>query len=187
MSRIGKVIATLTMAGAAAMLGLGALVFVQPAAADNAAVNTVAAVVEHGGRGGRGGLCGPAGLEAAATALGTTADALQTQLRAGQTLADLATAANVDLADVQSAIDSACLQANQDAIEAAVTAGTLTRAKADWLLTGLDQGFWGTAASGPGFGFGGGRGGPGGFGPHGHGPDNDAGDVAPTATPQADL
>jgi len=188
MSRIGKVIATLVMAGAAALLGLGALVFVQPAAADTAAVNVVASVTEHGGRGGP---CGPAGLEAAATALGTTADALQTQLRAGQSLADLATAAGVDLAEVQSAIDAACLQANRDAIEAAVTAGTLTREKADWLLEGLDQGFWGTAASGPGFGIG--HGGPGGFGPHGphgpggpggHGPDNNDHPAA-TATPNA--
>lgn len=181
MSRIGKVVSTLVMAGAAALLGLGALVFVQPAAAGTAAVNTVAEIVAHGG--GRGGLCGTAGLEAAAGVLGLTADELSTQLRAGESLADLATAAGVDVADVQAAIDAACVQANRDAIEQAVTDGTLTRAKADWLLEGLAAGFWGTSTSGgPGFDIGFGRhGGPGG----GHGPDTTTPDV--TATPAADV
>ena len=188
MSRIGKVVATVAMAVSAGLLGLGALVFVQPAAANsavnNVAANVVASLTEH--RGG-GGYCGVAGLEAAATALGTTAADLETQLRSGQTLEELATAANVDLTDVQAAIDAACQQANRDAIEAAVTAGTLTREKADWLLEGLDQGFWGTSTSGPGFGFGfGGGHGRGGFGPHG--PRDGAPDsAAPTATPAADI
>lgn len=181
MSRIGKVVSTLVLAGAAAVLGLGALVFVQPAAADTVAVQTVAEGLLHGG--GRRGLCGTAGLEAAAAVLGTTADELSTQLRAGETLTTLAEAAGVDVADVQAAIDAACVQANRDAIEQAVTDGTLTRAKADWLLEGLDAGFWGTSGSGgAGFDFGFGRhGGPGG----GRGPDRTPTDA--TATPAADI
>jgi hypothetical protein len=211
MSRIGKVVGILAMASAAAMLGLGALVFVQPAAAGNVAqqaaqavsgaVSAVdaqagSAVDAHGGPGGRGMFCGTAGLEAAATALGTTADDLQTQLQSGQTLEDLATAAGVDIADVQSAIQTACAQAQRDAIEQAVTDGTLTREKADWLLEGLDKGYWGPGAEGtPGFGpgFGGDHGGPGGpgFGPgreHGPRPDDAApDDSAPTETAPANT
>jgi hypothetical protein len=184
MSRIGKVVGTVVMAGAAALLGLGALVFVQPAAADTVAVQAVTALEAHGGRGG---FCGAAGLQAAADALGITTDELQTQLRAGESLSDQAETAGVDVADVLAAVDAACVQAQRDAIEQAVTDGTLTREKADWLLEGLDQGFWGTPASGGiGLGFGpggdfGGHRGPGGRGGFGPGTDQ----TAPTATPVA--
>lgn len=188
MFSIGKVVGMVATAGAAAMLGLGALVFVQPAAADavanTAAVQAVTALDEHGGRGG---FCGTAGLEAAAGVLGITSDELTTQLRAGESLADQADKAGVDVADVLAAIDTACVQAQRDAIEQAVTDGTLTREKADWLLEGLDKGFWGGSNGGPGFGvgdFGGGRhGGPGGHGNYGTDPNQ----TAPTATPSANL
>ncbi len=185
MFRLGKVVGIVATAGAAALLGLGALVFVQPAAADSLAVQAVTSVVEHGGRGG---LCGTAGLEAAAGVLGITTDELSTQLRAGESLSDQATTAGVEVADVLAAVDAACVQTQRDNIEAAVTAGTLTRAKADWLLEGLDQGFWGAGAAdgGPGFGLGGFGGGHGGLGGGGHrGPDTDTDQVVPTATPNA--
>jgi hypothetical protein len=170
-------------------LGLGALVFVQPAAADTLAVQAVTSVTTAvDAHGGRGGLCGTAGLEAAAGVLGITTDELSTQLRAGESLSDQATTAGVDVADVLAAVDAACVQAQRDNIEAAVTAGTLTREKADWLLEGLDKGFWGAGAAdgGPGFGigFGGGHGGPGGGGHRGPDQDNDS-TTAPTATPNA--
>ena len=191
MSLIGKVVGITATAGAAAMLGLGALVFVAPAAANNAAVQSAVQVVtDVDAHGGRGGFCGTAGLDAAAAALNMTADDLQTQLRAGETLSSLADKAGVDVADVLAAVDAACVQAQKDAIEAAVTAGTLTREKADWLLEGLDKGYWGPSATADGFGFGGGRGGFGGFGPGfgpgrgPHGPGNPD-DVAPTVTPEA--
>lgn len=174
MSRIGKVVSIVATAGAAALLGLGALVFVQPVAADNVAVQAVTAIVAHGGRGG---LCGTAGLEAAAGVLGITADELSTQLRAGESLSDQATTAGVDVADVLAAVDAACVQAQRDNIEAAVTAGTLTREKADWLLEGLDQGFWGTSSGGAGFGIG--------FGGHGGGGHRGPDATVPTATPEA--
>jgi hypothetical protein len=111
----------------------------------------------HGwGRGGFGcrGLCGQAGLEAAADALGMTADELSTQLWGGRTLADLADEAGVDLQAVRDAVDAACEQAVRDAIEQAVEDGRLSREQADWLLEGLDQGYWGSRGFGFGRGFG---------------------------------
>jgi hypothetical protein len=89
------------------------------------------------------GVGGQVGLEAAAEALGMTADELSTQLWGGNSLADLADEAGVDLQAVQDAVNAALEQAQRDAIEQAVTDGTLTREHADWLLDGLDQGFWG--------------------------------------------
>ncbi len=110
----------------------------------------------HGwGRGGFGcgGLCGQAGLEAAAQALGMTADELSTQLWGGRTLADLADEKGVDLQAVRDAVEAACEQAVRDAIEQAVQDGRLTREQADWLLEGLDKGYWGPGVRW-GFGFG---------------------------------
>ena len=117
------------------------------------------------GGGGRGfgfgrGLCGQAGLEAAAEALGMTADELSTQLWGGRTLADLADEAGVDLQTVREAVDAAGQAAKRDAIEQAVEDGYLSREQADWLLEGLDSGYWG----GRGFGFGHGMRGHFGFG-----------------------
>jgi hypothetical protein len=102
---------------------------------------------------------GEAGLEAAAEALGMTADELSTQLWGGKSLADLAEAAGVDLQDVRDAVEAAQEAALRESIEQAVEDGALTREHADWLLEGLDNGYWG------GRGFGGcpGRGSFGGF------------------------
>jgi hypothetical protein len=111
------------------------------------------------------GFGGEVGLEAAAEALGMTADELSTQLWGGKTLADLAEEKGVDLQDIQDAVSAAQEQAKRDAIEQAVEDGTITREHADWLLEGLDNGYIG----GRGFGGchggmrGGGRGGFGGF------------------------
>ena len=114
--------------------------------ADTAAVAPI-------GRGGYAmGTCGQAGLEAAAQALGLTVDEMSTQLWGGRTLADLADRAGVDLQVVQDAMQNACKDQLRDAVEQAVTDGTLTRDKADWLLEGLDKGFWGAAGDGPAFG-----------------------------------
>jgi uncharacterized membrane protein len=110
------------------------------------------------GRGFGRGVCGQAGLEAAAEVLGMTADELSTQLWGGRTLADLADKAGVDLQTVRDAVEAANQAAIQDAIQQAVEDGYLTQEQADWLLQGLDLGYWG----GGGFGFG--RGMRGGFG-----------------------
>jgi len=100
----------------------------------------------HGG--GRG--LGQPELEAAAKVLGMTTDELSTALKDGKTLADLATAAGVDIQDVQDAISAAHAVEMRARIEAGVADGTISQEKADWLLEGLDKGF----LDGPGFGFG---------------------------------
>jgi len=100
------------------------------------------------------GLCGQAGLEAAAEALGMTADELSTQLWGGRTLADMAEERGADLQVMRDAVEAACEQAIRDAIEQAVEDGRLTREHADRLLEGLDNGYWGPRGFGYGFGFG---------------------------------
>ena len=130
-----------------------------PAFAQGTHAPTRATILAHGGGFGRGGLCGQAGLEATAKALGMTADELSTQLWGGRTLADLAEKAGVDLQTVRDAVNAACTQATKDAIEQAVTDGSLTREHADWLLDGLDKGYWGGEQRGFGPAFGMGRGG----------------------------
>ncbi len=101
----------------------------------------------HGG-GGRG--LGQPELEAAAKVLGMTADELSSALKDGKTLADLATAAGVDIQDVQDAIAAVHEVEMRERIEAGVADGTISQEKADWLLEGLEKGF----LDGPGFGFG---------------------------------
>jgi hypothetical protein len=124
------------------------------------------------GFGGRGGMCGQAGLDAAAKALKLTTTELQAQLWGGQTLSGLADKAGVKLADVQSAVQAACQQAQIDAINQAVKDGTLTQANADWLIEGIQKGYIGGGKGGFGMGFEmGGKGGfeMGGRGGRGHG------------------
>jgi hypothetical protein len=117
-------------------------------------------------------------LEAAAEALGMTADELRTQLWGGKTLADLAEEKGIDLADVQAAVEAAKEAAMRENIAQAVEDGTITQEHADWLLEGLEKGFL-TDGFGFGHGFAGGR--------HGHGfqfygqPDS-----APQVTPSSD-
>lgn len=170
MSKFVKIVGGLVAGVMLAVLGVGALVYTRTAeASTNAASSTVVdtALDLHGG----GGVCGQAGLQAAADKLGLTVTDLTSQLWAGRTLADLADKAGVSLTDVQAAVQAACVAQTRQAIEQAVTDGTLTRDKADWLLTGLDKGYWGPGGEigfglrgfGGDFGFGfGGRG-------HGHG------------------
>jgi hypothetical protein len=101
------------------------------------------------------GVGGQAGLEAAAELLGMTADELSTQLWGGRTLADLADKAGVDLQTLRDAVETANLAAMEaamrDAIEQALENDYITQEQADWLLEGLDKGFF---PMGRGFGFG---------------------------------
>lgn len=129
------------------------------------------------------GLGGQVGLEAAAEALGMTADELSAELWAGRTLADVAEEKGVDLVELQATVQAAVqaeMQANmREMIDQAVQNGTITQENADWLLEGLENGFF------PGFGFGHGFG-RGGF--RGHGLRGGGGffappDVAPETTP----
>ncbi len=141
----------IVLAGAAMVVGLALLALTGTAMAREVAPTPSAPqILARGGWGWGKGGCGQAGLEAAAKALGMTADALSTQLWGGRTLADLAKEKGVDLQAVRDAVDAACKQATRDAIEQAVKDGRLSREQADWLLQGLDRGYWGPR----GFGFG---------------------------------
>jgi hypothetical protein len=118
----------------------------------------------HDGMGFKG-YGGQAGMDAIAKALGMTTDELSAQLWGGQTLADLAEKAGVKLTDLQKAVQDAELAALKDSIQQAVTDGKITQDQADWMLQGLDKGYWGgRGGMMGGFGCGGGhRGGMGGM------------------------
>jgi len=81
------------------------------------------------------------GQEAIAQKLGMTVEALQTALKDGKTIADLAEEKGVALKDLKAASDAAQQEAMRTGIEQAVTAGKLTRAQADWMLEGLTKGY----------------------------------------------
>jgi hypothetical protein len=145
--------------GIVALLVLGALTVAMTGSALAQEETPTPAPEAHGwygwGHGFGRGMGGQVGLEAIAEALGMTADELSLQLWGGKTIADLAEEKGVDLQVLQDAVTAAQEAATRDAIEQAVTDGTLSREQADWLLQGLDNGYWG----GHGFGGFGGRGG----------------------------
>ena len=168
MSRILKVGSLAALAAVVAALAISSAAFAQTATPS-------ASLVPLAHRGGFGfGPNNQAALEAAAEALGMTADELSAQLWGGKTLAELAQEKGVDLQDVRDAVEAAQLEAARDAIAQAVEDGSITQAQADWLLEGLDNGYWGGGhGMGPGFGMGrGGFGGPRGFGGFGAPSDN---------------
>ena len=140
---------------------LVALLVVGVIGATNAYAQNSSSTLLHGrGPGeGRGHGFGQVEQEAAAKVLGLTTDELNIALQSGKTLEQLAEEAGVDLQEVQDAIQAAHETELRARIEQAVSDGTMTQEKADWLLEGLDKGF----LDGPGFGFG--------FGPHGPKPD----------------
>ncbi|HTP11252.1 MAG TPA: hypothetical protein VMP08_23515 [Anaerolineae bacterium] len=128
-----------------------------------------------------------AALEAAAKALGMTADELSAELWGGKTLSDIATEKGVDIAAVKAAVEAAENAETKTAINQAVTDGKITQAKADWLIEGLDKGYWGAGVQGDfGFGMGPGmdHGGPRGGGPMGVPPSGAAPNgTTPNASP----
>jgi hypothetical protein len=98
-----------------------------------------------------------AAFDAAAKALGMTPDELFSELHSGKTLADIEKEKNVDAQTVNNAIAAVRKDAITKAIEQAVTDGRITRAQADWLEQGLNQGWLGRGFGGFGHGFGPGR------------------------------
>ena len=104
----------------------------------------------HGGRG----LDGAA-LEVVAEVLNMSAEDLSAALEGGKTLKELADAANVDMQEIFDALNALREESMREHIAQAVEGGTMTQEKADWLLEGLDKGFFG--GKGFGFGRGGGR------------------------------
>jgi hypothetical protein len=110
-------------------------------------------------------------LDAAASYLGTTAASLLTQLQAGKTLAQVATATN---GKPTTGLIAALVAAEKTEIAAAVTSGKLTQAQADQIAPTLTQRLTELVngvhpAGGPGGGF-------------GHGPGGGGDDLAAAAT-----
>jgi hypothetical protein len=101
---------------------------------------------------GMGGQGGWAAFDATAKALGMTPDELFNELHSGKTLADIEKEKNVDAQTVANAVAAVRKDAISKAIEQAVTDGRLTRAQADWLLQGLNQGWLGRGFGHGGFG-----------------------------------
>jgi hypothetical protein len=94
-------------------------------------------------------------FDAIAKALGLDPTELFNQLHSGKSLNDIATAQGKTLADVQAAVNASRVQAMKDKIAQAVTDGTITQDQANWLLQGLDKGYFGGGHGMFGFGFGG--------------------------------
>jgi hypothetical protein len=115
---------------------------------------------EMGGLGEMGGF--GAARDAVAQALGITTDQLKTDLKAGQSIADIATAQHVDVAQVIQVIVD---QANTK-VDAAVQAGKMTQAEADKIKSGETQMITDLVNGKMPFGGHGGHG-------HGHGPGHD--------------
>jgi hypothetical protein len=101
-----------------------------------------------------------------AEALGLTPNELFTESHdEGKTVSEIAEEKGVDLEAVQDAVNANRAEAQREAIQQAVEDGRLTQEQADWLLEGMDQGFFpGGRGMGHGGHFGMGRGG-GWFGP----------------------
>jgi hypothetical protein len=102
------------------------------------------------GPGGRGGGLSLTGLQIAAQKLGMTTDELITALQSGKTLEQIAQEKGVDYASIQTAIQQQSQADLRTRIQQAVTAGTISQEKADWLLEGLDKGFIGSGPDGEG-------------------------------------
>lgn len=94
-------------------------------------------------------------FDAAAEALGLTPEELFSQLHSGKTLAEIAEAQGVDLEKVWEAVQAARVQAMKEAIQQAVKDGRMSQEQANWLLEGLEKGYF---PMGRGFGRGFGRG-----------------------------
>ncbi len=84
-----------------------------------------------------------AGLDAAATALGMTAEELSTEFRKGKVLAQMAVERGLDPIVVQQAVQATTKAGPKAAIRQAVLDGQLTQDNADWLLLGLEKDYWG--------------------------------------------
>ena len=138
--------------GVGLLLGLVGLLMVAPVFAQGNTPPTPTPGAGSGlglGRGwGRGfGLGGGFGhfwavFDAAAEALGLTPEQLFSELRSGKTLEEIAEARGVDIQEVYDAMQAARVQEMKEAIQQAVQDGRITQEQADWLLEGLEKGFF---------------------------------------------
>jgi len=90
-------------------------------------------------------------FDTAAEALGLTPEEYFAELHAGKSLDEIAEEQGVEVEAVQDAMDAARGEAMQQAIEQAVEDERMSQEQADWMLEGLEQGFF---PMGRGFGFG---------------------------------
>lgn len=77
-----------------------------------------------------------------AEALGLTPEELFAELHAGSTLEEIAEAQGIDMEAVTEAMHASRVEQMRAAIEQAVADGTMDADRAEWLLEGLDQGFF---------------------------------------------
>ncbi len=175
MSRFKKYVGLAVLVGVVAALGISSVASAQTSVTPTPPAQT--APTGQRADFGPGALRSQAALAAAAKALGMTADELSAELWGGKTLSDIATAKGVDIATVKAAVEAAENAETKTAINQAVTDGKITQAKADWMIEGLDKGYWGAGVQGDfGFGMGPGmgHGGPRGGGPLGTRPSSTA-------------
>ena len=117
-----------------AVVAAAGLSVASPTLAQSLTASAPAAIVTERG-GGPGGPMGRGGMQMStiATALGITEDELRTELQAGKSVAEVASAKNVSLDTVVSAI----VAEQTKNLQQAVTDGKLTQAQADTLLSNL--------------------------------------------------
>ena len=101
------------------------------------------------GRGGLGpGMFGWGGggqwtmFDTAAEALGLAPEELFIELHSGKSLEEIAEEQGVEMEAVQDTLKTAQVEARREAIEQAVEDGKMSQEQADWLLEGLEQGFF---------------------------------------------
>ena len=110
----------------------------------------------------RGGFFGARGgswtmFDTAADALGLTPEELFAELHDGKSLEEIAEAQDVDLEAVQDTMQAVRLEAQKEAIEQAVEDGKLSQEQAEWMLEGMEKGFFPAGRGFRGGGFGHGR------------------------------
>jgi len=81
-------------------------------------------------------------FDAVAEALGLTPEELFGELHDGNSLEEIAEAQGVDMEAVKDAVRAARAEAQKQAIEQAVEDGKLSREQADWMLEGLEKGYF---------------------------------------------
>ena len=91
-------------------------------------------------------------FDTAAEALGMTPEELFDEMRAGKNLTEIAEEQGIAVEDVYDAMNDARAEAIPEIIEQAVEDGSLTQQQADWMLEGLEQGFFPRRPGGRGFG-----------------------------------
>ncbi len=141
MNRFKKYIGVAVLVAVVAALAISSAAFAQSSTTPTPTPPTGKAGF-MGHRGGFG-LRSQTALDAAAKALGMTSTELQAQLWGGKTLADIATAQKVDIADVQKAVQAAELAETKTAIQDAVTAGQPDSGQGRLANPGAGQGLLG--------------------------------------------